>query len=107
MKYIDAEKLIADIVKKKNQLVSLMNKIYYAANYKEWEAELNSYNKITSLIESLRQEQPGVDLEEEIGHWIDKLDDKYCTLVEDYSVQDIKNTAHHFYELGLKARKEE
>lgn len=57
-RYIDAEKLLSKIVKKNNQLVSLMNKLYYAANYKEWEAELNTYNKITSLIKSLQQEKP-------------------------------------------------
>ena len=53
-KYIDADKLIAEIKKLKNGLISLMNKVYYAANYKEWEAELNGYNKIVSIIHSLQ-----------------------------------------------------
>lgn len=56
------------------------------------------------------QEQPEVDLKIEIGHWLDKLDDKYCMLVEDYSIQDIKDTARYFAEWGaihLNARKEE
>lgn len=55
----------------------------------------------------LQQEQPEVDLEEEIGRWMNKLDDKYCVLVKDYSIQDIKDTARHFFGLRLNARKEE
>lgn len=57
-KYIATNKLIAAIEKLKNELKSLMNKIYYAANYKEWEAELSGYNKILRLITVLQQEQP-------------------------------------------------
>ena len=52
-------------------------------------------------------EQSEVDLRKEIGRWMDKLDDKYCMFVENYSIQDIKDTAKYFYELGLNARKEE
>lgn len=37
-------------------------------------------------------------LETEIGHWLDRLDDKYCLLVPHYSIQDIKDTAQHFAE---------
>lgn len=68
MKYIDAERLIAEIEKLKNELKSLMSKLYYAANYNEWEAELNGYNKILSLIDSLMQEQPEADLVVELKH---------------------------------------
>ena len=68
--YIDAEKLIAEIVKLKNSLITLMNKVYYAANYKEWKSELNGYNKILSIVNSLKQEQPDIDdLKRE---WYDK-----------------------------------
>ena len=56
-KYIDAEKLITKIEKSKNELKSLMSKLYYAANYKEWKAKLSGYNKILSFITSLQQEQ--------------------------------------------------
>lgn len=58
-------------------------------------------------ISMAQQEQPEVDLEKEIGHWMDKLDDKYCTLVKDYSIQDIKDTARHFWNKGYNAKKEE
>lgn len=54
-----------------------------------------------------KEQQMEADLWRETGRWLDRLDDKYCTLTESYSIQDIKDTARHFYELGLKARKEE
>ena len=31
---------------------------------------------------------------------MDHLDDRYCTLVEEYSIQDLKDTAQHFAEWG-------
>ena len=43
------------------------------------------------------------DIDAEIGHWMDRLDDKYCMLVNHYSIQDIKDTARHFYELGRQS----
>ena len=60
MKYIDSEKLKDEIKKLVRELITLMNKLYYASNYKEWEAELNGYNKILSLINSLQQEQNSI-----------------------------------------------
>lgn len=120
MKYIDAERLKAEIVKKRNQLVSLMTKFYYAANYKEWKAELNAYKKITSLIKSLQQEQPKADLEKlknkaelianEIMMGVQA--NKYHTCIYNKASNDF-NHSHLFraalkgIELGLDARKEE
>lgn len=40
-------------------------------------------------------------LKTEIGHWLDKLDDKYCQLVNSYSNGDIRETAEHFYNLAI------
>ena len=107
-RYIDAEKLLSKIVKKNNQLVSLMNKLYYAANYKEWEAELNTYGKIISLIKSLQQEQSDVDLEKEIENRIKEcLDVKFPTTDIELIKKDVEYTARKFYELGKNARKDE
>ena len=52
----------------------------------------------------LKQEQPEVELEKEI--------DKYLMPIEAWQIQEapfssMENTARHFYELGLNARKEE
>ena len=48
----------------------------------------------------------GIDLEKEINEWLlhgDITDTRY----DDYSDYDIIETAKHFFELGLKAQKEE
>lgn len=49
------------------------------------------------------QEQPEVDLEKEIEKWTEGYEDDW----EEWSTNDIISTAHHFYELGLKAKKGE
>lgn len=76
------------------------------AEYAQEQQECGSSEKPNNLL-SEKQEQPEADLKIEIGHWMDSLDDKYCLLVEQYSRQDIKETARYFYGLGLNARKEE
>jgi len=46
-----------------------------------------------------------IDVEGEISRWLENgniTDTRY----DDYSDEDIKITARHFFELGLKARKE-
>ena len=101
MKYIDIGKLIADIERWRDKAKEGYNKNHYSMGRCDALAEFRNF------MVSLQEEQPEVDLKIEIGHWLDKLDDKYCMLVEDYSIQDIKDTARHFYELGLDARKEE
>lgn len=77
----------------------------YSSEAAEWYEKGNGRPYSSAYVEIV-QEQPEVDLKIEIGHWLDSLDDKYCSFVEQYSWQDIKETARHFYELGLKARKE-
>lgn len=51
-----------------------------------------------------KSEKPMVqeDIDTEIGHWMDHLDDKYCMLVNHYSIQDIKGTARHFAQWGAE-----
>ena len=44
------------------------------------------------------------DLDVEIGHWFDKLDDKYCQLVDYYKQSDIRETAKYFFHLGELAQ---
>ena len=90
-KYIDAEKL-------KAQIQSLIDSGYDSLQ--------GNLHHVLSIIDSLQQEQPEVDLEEEIKKCL-----KHGKIVEtkyrDYDDIDIKDTARHFYELGLKAGKEE
>lgn len=96
MKYIDADRLKAEIDRQK---------IGYNTDGKH-SAEYNTCRKILDIIASLQQEQPKVDLEEEITKWIDS-GDITDTRFADYDDSDIERTARYFYELGLNARKEE
>ena len=97
MKYIDADKLIGKIEKSKNELKSLMSKLYYAANYKEWEAELNGYNKILSIITSLQQEQPEqkIDFEVKFAEFLERKDSELGA--ESWSEDDLRELALYFY----------
>lgn len=109
MKYIDADKLIAEIERRIKLIPLNFVEVSSHPNAEKTNHKLRNgleraLNSIKDFIQSLRQEQPEVDLEKEIGRWMDKLDDKYCILVEDYSIQDIKDTARHFYELGKNAK---
>ena len=116
MNYIDAEKLIAEIEKSKNELKSLMSKLYYAANYKEWEAELNGYNKTLSIIASPQQEMELPD-KYQTPDWIwedktvEQFAEEYVEGVKkcnDAPTWDLIHTAVCYgYELGRYAGKEE
>ena len=93
MKYIDSEKLIAEI---ERRLVK------YDSYYTSAGSELKG---LLYFIASLQQEQPEVDLENKLDEWM-----KYGphTCYPWCSITDaIEITARHFYELGLNARKEE
>lgn len=78
MKYIDADKLIAEIDRQK---------IGYNTDG-EHTAEYNTCRKILDIITSLLQEQQEVDLEKEINKWLDG------------PTTDLRTMARHFFELG-------
>ena len=97
MKYIDSEKLIAEIERLKDK-------------YPSWQLKL-AMDDLCNSITSLQQEQPEVDLEKEIDlsirlmPGVHSLEDSEQWYKGRY--ENIKELAHHFYELGLNARKEE
>ena len=84
-KYIDAEKLKVEI----DNLES------FSCISEEQDGFYSAISRINDIIESFQQEQPEVDLEKEINAWLDS------------GTYTIRETARHFYELGLNARKEE
>ena len=97
IKYIPVDKLIAEIEKRQEELSD-----------HNFHSMVDEYDKVLDIIYSLQQEQPEVDLdkyfrgwhiEEEIG--LTQPDGWSCI------VDDLKDIARHFYELGLNARKEE
>ena len=57
---------------------------------------------LSTLQERLEKLTEHKDIDTEIGHWMDRLDDKYCMLVNHYSIQDIKDTACHFAQWGAE-----
>lgn len=91
MKYIDAEKLIAKVKE-----LNLATK-----TYEEQVTFNNALAMVVEIIDSLQQEQPEVDLENEI-------DEKWDEFVSSEGErEDFTRIARYFYNLGLNARKEE
>ena len=96
MKFIDAEKLKAHIqylIKKDNY-------------------ELFDVPELLSFIDSLQHEQCEIDLEKEIDLFVSGWTiDAFLGLTDDdgwsVTVEDVKNVARHFYELGRNSRNEE
>ena len=92
-KYIDVKKLIA-LIDAKLEDLGMSGSVWVGRSV---------LNELKDDIESLQQEQPKVDLEEEITKWIDS-GDITDTRFADYDDSDIERTARYFYELGCKAR---
>lgn len=98
MKYIDADK-IRDAIESE------------ADNWKDTYTDCMRDN-LLFFIDSLQQEQPEVDLKKEIKEWANLMvgasfpeQDGDFISEEDYR-SVIRQTARHFYELGLNAKEE-
>ena len=89
MKYIDAEKLKAEIKRRR-----LSNRYIDTNDYED---------ELFEIITSLQQEQPEVDLAEEITKFFSEnpIPHEHIT---DWPL--LKNTALHFFNHGLNARKD-
>ena len=104
-KYIDADRLRAEIERRKKfhddamiACTGLTNiALTHGAGWKE-------DNELLAFIDSLQQEQPKVDLKEEIASLFSKnpIPHEHIT-----NWPLLKNTALHFFNLGLNARKED
>lgn len=102
--YIDAEKLIAEIERQQRRLMVLSFK--GSVDIRRDSALQNGvYDYILDIIKSLQQEQSEIDWEKELRNWMVEMDGKYALLTTDYVDKLIIDTAKHFYELGLNARK--
>jgi hypothetical protein len=101
-KYIDAKKLIAELRQQKHWLeLSIQSQGDYGQS-----CQIVAYENVISIITSLLQEQPEVDLEKELHNWMVEMDGKYALLATDNVDRLITDTAKHFYELGLNSKKE-
>lgn len=103
MKYIDAEKLIAEIeaLKYRKGFLSFENteitEAYMARGVQF------TCDDIVKIIQSLQREQPEVDLEKEVVS-ICKTYGITEHLDAELGPLDIKNIARHFYELGKNSK---
>ena len=101
-KYIDADKLIAEIERRKYEWQALLDK-NNAVNPTAVEEVIYEDLNILNIISSLQREQPKVDLEKEI--------EEYCGDRSLRPVPDLmEQVARHFAEWGaihLNTRKEE
>lgn len=109
-KYIDADRLKAEIKKKRNKIVAealdpdASIERVASAKYKK-----DALSDAISIIDSLQQEQPEVDLEKEIKNERTKLLDAFGPMNGEQCLA-LRNFARHFAEWGathLNARKEE
>lgn len=101
MKYIDAEKLRALLVKRYNAF-----QIGQHSPFRNGKVE--SLRETIELIDSLQQEQPEVELEKEIDRFWDSCikhkNERDGNVIWSNKIE-IEVLARHFYELGLNARK--
>jgi len=107
-KYIDAEKLIAELRRQKRELeLSIQSQGDYGQS-----CHIVTYENILSLIDSLQQNQPEVDLENEFADFLEKenayVDDNnkisYYNGSSFDHTSDIYPIACHFYELGKNSK---
>ena len=96
-KYIDAEKLIVEIERQK---IGYNTDGNHAAEYE-------TCKKILNITNSLQQEQPEVDLEKEFEDYLDNVEGQPRMWHPDEQIEWAKDIARHFFELGIKAGKEE
>jgi len=126
-RYIDSEKLIAEIERLREECsspISVCNDILSLIEFMQ-EQPTKGYDEkylnekiakakkswdgvdVDKFMDDVRgreqQEQPEVDLEKEVTHFVD--DDKILSKFVKYD--DALLIARHFYKLGLNARKEE
>lgn len=113
-KYIDAVRLKAEITDLCANANFYQQKAIEESNREDFVSsggEIFAYSKVLSLIDSLQQEQPKMDLEKEIEKYFKGWTETDEGIACHYQYVDL-NTCHgiarHFYKLGrLNTRKEE
>lgn len=107
MKYIDIEKLISEIEKRIEETKSMKPSFD-----KFWAGQISAFKGVITIIASLQQEQPEVDLEKEIARenekWTCYEDIGFGALYDarPFDGRDIERIARHFYELGISKKEE-
>jgi len=103
-KYIDAERLRAEIEKRLKNVRDYMNgggMKYKGPRYYKMQGKESAYDALLNIIDSLQQEQPEVDIATEYDEQFNS-DPVYGKLANRIVGKAI---ARHFYELGRRADK--
>lgn len=106
MKYIDADRLKAEIEREIYEISHPLKDGYEVQSI----GKIEGLSELLEIIDSLQQEQPEVDLENEINRFLSNATmmnkgewkGKYPISEMGFGV-----VARHFFNLGLNARKEE
>lgn len=98
VKVIDADKLKGLIDEKWKELADKNVKVGGG----KWDAEISTYLSVLGLIDSLQQERPEVNLEEEIAAYL-----RTFSSSRENGIEYAKNIARHFFWRGFNARKGE
>ena len=111
MKYIDADLLRKEIKRLEKAAHKSALGCEDSETRKFHEGKDFAYQHVGVLIGSLQQEQQEVDLEKEISTWIPAHisggDNEVWRDTKNVIIEWAGIVARHFYELGLKARREE
>lgn len=107
MKYIDADKLIAEIEFAKSVYDNPKRVIHGVADAFRQDGRAAMCDDILKKIASLQQEQPDVDLEKEITPYF--VEHLLCEFgvqsISDMDGENLAEFARHFYELGRLSNK--
>lgn len=117
MKYIPSEKLIADIEEKIKNFSIIHNTAASKNDYESMsrvDCAIAQLRNVLALAESLQRENPEADFEKELCEYFEGWRINYYSETEELlknngctvDIDDVKEIARHFYELGLNARKE-
>lgn len=110
IKYIDADLLKAEIERRKQSLRAAIysDNAFTKEQKKEMLISSEEINRFNSIINSLQQKHQEIDLEEEINRFLKSEESTTYENAGSYKVgiKDPKKIAYHFFELGLKIRKE-
>ncbi len=94
--YIDKSALVAQIKKLKIDIGNIFNE--YDEGF--WEGRATAFDDVICALNNFEVKE--VDLEKEIDNYIDTME---VWEIQEAPLISIENTAKHFFELGLKARK--
>lgn len=102
-KYIDAEKLKAEIERQQRNLIVLYNTEQVDIR-RDCALQNGVYTYILDLITSLQQEQPKVDLGKEIDNFLNETGAPYIWCNDDEQKEWCSIIARYFWNKGYNAR---